>query len=233
MMYGVATREKKKRIKLKDRVLPSYTKGEEIFNMVTHIVGGGVGILVSIACIIVAALNQNTAGVITSTIFGTTMISLYTMSSIYHGLREGTAKKVFQIIDHCTIYFLIAGTYTPLMACSLAKTAPVNAWLTLGAVWAMAALATTLTAIDLKKYKVFSNICYVGMGWAVIFSMKETYHALGTAGFWLLLSGGLAYTVGVVFYALGKKIKYFHSIFHIFVLAGSVLQSLCIIFYSL
>ena len=85
-----------------------------------------------------------------------------------------------------------------------------------------------MTAIDLKKYKVFSNICYVGMGWAVIFSMKETYLCLGTVGFWLLLSGGLAYTLGVVFYGLGKKIKYFHSIFHIFVIAGSVLQALCI-----
>ncbi len=221
-------RGKRKRIKLCDRVLPSYTKGEEIFNMVTHIVGGGIGVVTLVLCVIIAALKGNTAGIITGAIFGFTMIALYTMSSVYHGLHAGTAKKVFQIIDHCTIYLLIAGTYTPIMVCALSKTAPINAWLTLAAVWILAVIATTLTAIDLKKYKVFSNICYVGMGWAVIFSMKETYLCLGTAGFWLLLSGGLAYTLGVVFYGLGKKIKYFHSIFHIFVIAGSVLQALCI-----
>ena len=227
------TREMVKRTKLCDRILPAYTKGEEIFNMVTHIVGGGIGVVTLALCVIIAAINNNTAGIVTGAIFGAAMIALYTMSSIYHGLHAGTAKKVFQIIDHCTIYFLIAGTYTPIMICSLAKTAPINAGLTLLAVWTLAAIATTLTAIDLKKYKVFSNICYVGMGWAVIFSMVEIYHCLGTAGFWLLLSGGLAYTLGVVFYALGKRIKYFHSIFHIFVIGGSVLQALCIILYVL
>lgn len=226
-------RERRKRIKLCDRVLPVYTKGEEIFNMVTHIVGGGIGVITLTLCVIIAALHKNVAGVITGSIFGASMISLYTMSSIYHGLHIGTAKKVLQIIDHCTIYFLIAGTYTPIMVCSLSKSAPINAWLTLAAVWILAAIATTLTAIDLKKYKLFSNICYVGMGWAVIFSMPEVYAALGVGGFWLLLSGGLSYTLGVVFYALGKRIKYFHSIFHIFVLGGSVLQGLCIILYVL
>lgn len=223
----------KKRTKLKDRALPVYTKGEEVFNMVTHIVGGGIGIATLTLCVIIAAIHKNVAGVITSAIFGVSMICLYTMSSIYHGLRSGTAKKVFQIIDHCTIYFLIAGTYTPIMVCGLAKTETIRAYLTLLAVWGLAALATTLTAIDLKKYKVFSNICYVGMGWAVIFSIVETYQCLGAAGFWLLLSGGLSYTVGVVFYALGKKVKYFHSIFHIFVLGGSILQALCIMLYVL
>lgn len=233
IMQECIGRNRVTRTKLRDRILPFYTKGEEIFNMVTHIVGGGVGIATLVLCVIISALNNNTAGVVCSAIFGFTMISLYTMSSVYHGLRNGTAKKVFQIIDHCTIYFLIAGTYTPIMVCSLSKTAPMNAWLTLAVVWGLAALATTLTAIDLKKYKVFSNICYVGMGWAVIFSMKEVYYCLGVGGFWLLLSGGLAYTLGVVFYAFGKKIRYFHSIFHIFVLAGSVLQALCIMLYVL
>ena len=228
MMYCDARKTKRSRIKLADRVLPTYTKGEEIFNMVTHIVGGGVGFATLILCVAIAAMKGNVAGIITSVIFGFTMITLYTMSSVYHGLPVGMAKKVFQIIDHCTIYLLIAGTYTPIMVCALSKTAPINAWFTLVTVWGLAAIATTLTAIDLKKYKVFSNICYVGMGWAVIFSMKEVYYCLGSTGFWLLLSGGLSYTVGVVFYAFGKRVKYFHSIFHMFVIAGSVLQALCI-----
>jgi len=109
----------------------------------------------------------------------------------------------------------------------------VAAWVTLAAVWILAAVATTLTAIDLKKYKVFSMICYVCMGWAIIFSIKQMYDFLGAAGFWLLLGGGIFYTGGIVFYNLGKKIKYFHSIFHIFTLFGSILHALCVMFYVL
>ncbi|MBQ7383925.1 MAG: hemolysin III family protein [Clostridia bacterium] len=221
------------RTKIKDRILPVYTVGEEIFNMVSHIVGGALGVAVLVICVLIAALNGSVSGVICSAIFGVSMIVLYTMSSIYHGLRPETAKKVFQVIDHCTIYFLIAGTYTPMLVCGLSRTAPMAAWITLAAVWGLTAIAVTLTAIDLKKYKVFSMICYIGMGWAIIFSIDKMYRALGPAGFWLLLAGGIAYTGGVIFYKLGGNIKYFHSIFHLFTLAGSILHALCVIFYVL
>ncbi|MBO5415127.1 MAG: hemolysin III family protein [Clostridia bacterium] len=221
------------RTKIKDRILPVYTMGEEIFNMVSHIVGGALGIATLVICVLIAAFDGNTAGVICSAIFGTSMIVLYTMSSIYHGLRGETAKKVFQVIDHCTIYFLIAGTYTPMLVCGLSKTAPLAAWITLAAVWGLTAVAVTLTAIDLKKYKVFSMICYIGMGWAIIFSIDKMYHALGPAGFGLLLAGGIMYTGGVIFFKLGKNIRYFHSIFHLFTLAGSILHTLCVMFYVL
>lgn len=221
------------RTKLKDRILPTYTKGEEIFNMVTHIVGGGFGVVALVACVLIAALAGDTVGVVCSAIFGASMIVLYTASSLYHGLRHEGAKKVFQILDHCTIYFLIAGTYTPMLLCSLVKVAPVAAMLTLAAVWGLAILATTLTAIDIKKYKVFSMICYIGIGWAIIFSIKDMYAALTPVGFWLLLSGGIVYTVGAILFKVGKHCKYFHSIFHIFVLAGSVLHTLCITLYVL
>lgn len=220
-----------KKIPLKERALPFYTKGEEIFNMTTHIVGGAIGIAVTALCVIIAALKGNVMGVVTGAIFGGTMIALYTLSSIYHGLKTGTAKKVFQVLDHCTIYFLIAGTYTPILLCSLVKISPVAAYVTFGVVWSLTALATTLTAIDLKKYKLFSMLCYVGIGWSIIFSITKVYRSLGTAGFWLLLSGGLVYTAGVVFYNVGKKKKYFHSIFHIFVLFGSILHALCVMFF--
>ena len=152
------------RTKLKDRILPKYTGGEEIFNMVTHIVGGAIGIATLVLCVVISALKGSVSGVICSAIFGASMVTLYTMSSIYHGLRTNTAKKVFQVIDHCTIYFLIAGTYTPMLICGLMRTAPVAAWITFAAVWGLAIVATTLTAIDLKKYKVFSMVCYIGMG---------------------------------------------------------------------
>ena len=221
------------RTKIKDRILPIYTNGEEIFNMVTHIVGAAVGVAALVLCVLISAFDGNAAGVVCSSVFGASMITLYTMSSIYHGLKTDTSKKVFQVIDHCTIYFLIAGTYTPMLVCGLARTAPVAAWITFAAVWGLAAVAITLTAIDLKKYKAFSMACYIGMGWSIIFSIKQMYDCLGAEGFWLLLAGGIAYTGGVIFYKLGNTKKYFHSVFHIFVLLGSVLHTLCVMFYVL
>ena len=221
----------KKRTKLRDRILPTYTTGEEIFNMVTHIVGGAVGIATLVLCVIISALHESVSGVLCSVVFGVSMILLYTMSSIYHGLHVNMAKKVFQVIDHCTIYFLIAGTYTPILVCGLAKEHPVAAWVTFGVVWGLAALAVTLNAIDLAKYKVFSMICYIGMGWAILFTIREIYQVLGTGGFLLLLGGGILYSGGVLFYQMGKRKKYFHSIFHILVLLGSIAHSLCVMLF--
>ena len=223
----------KKRICLRDRALPKYTKGEEIFNMVTHIVGGAVGIATLVFCILIPAFRGSVAGILSGIAFGVSMIALYSMSSIYHGLRPNLAKKVFQIMDHCTIYFLIAGTYTPILICNLAKEYPVEAWVTFGVIWGLVALATTLTAIDLAKYKVFSMICYVGLGWAVIPTIHKVYETLGFWGFMLVLAGGILYTLGVLFFQFGKKVKYFHSVFHIFVLLGSICHSLAVMFFVL
>lgn len=220
-----------KRTKLKDRQLPNYTKGEEIFNMVTHIVGGGIGVIALVICVIISAIKGSAISIVSSSIYGLSLISLYCMSSIYHGLHSGTAKKVMQVLDHCTIYFLIAGTYTPILLCSIIKVSVAWAWIMFGIVWGLAALATVFTAIDLKKYSIFSMICYIGMGWCIIIAAKVTITALSTPALALLLAGGIAYTLGAVLYGIGSKIKYFHSIFHIFVVAGSVLHLICIIFY--
>lgn len=226
------TKIKQTRTKLEDRVLPSYTKGEEIFNMVSHIVGGAVAIAALSLCVVFAVLNHRGAwSVVSVAIYGGTMILLYTTSSIYHGLRRNTAKKVFQVIDHCTIYFLIAGTYTPVTLTSLRPQYPVQAFVIFGIVWVCCFLAATLTAIDLKIYRVFSMVCYIGMGWSIIFFIVPTVKCLGAGGTVFLLSGGLSYTVGAVLYALGKKKKYLHSIFHLFVLAGSILHFFMILFY--
>lgn len=223
----------KKRTKLSDRLLPPYSRGEEIMNMVTHIVGGALGIAALTLCVIRAAMNGNTYGVVASAIYGGCMIALYTLSSVYHGLRPGTGKKVLQILDHCTIYFLIAGTYTVVALSALRPAYPVLGWGIFAFQWALTALAVTLTAIDLKKYNVFSMICYIGMGWAVLPFMKETYNALTRPGFILLLAGGIAYTIGAVLYGIGSKKRWIHSVFHIFVVLGSLLQFLCILFYGL
>lgn len=141
--------------------------GEEIFNMVTHIVGGGLAVVILVACVTVAALHGSISGVITSIVYGLSMIMLYTMSSVYHGVPRGYAKKVLQVIDHCTVYFLIVGTYTPIAVCGLTKVNKAVGWTVFGIVWALAAVAITLTAIDLKKFRVFSMICYMGMGWCI------------------------------------------------------------------
>lgn len=223
----------RKRIKLADRLLPDYTKGEEVMNMVTHIVGGGIGVLVLVLCVVKAALNGNVYGVVGSAIYGCSMVALYAMSSIYHGLRPGVGKKVLQVLDHCTIYFLIAGTYTVLSLSALRKVDPILGWGMLGFQWGMSALAVTLTAIDLKKYNVFSMICYIGMGWAILPFMDTAMVALTQPGFWLLLSGGVAYTFGSVLYGIGSKMHWMHSVFHIFVVLGSVLQFLSILLYGL
>lgn len=213
--------------------MPDYTKGEEIFNMTSHIVGGGIGVIVLVLCVVRAALHGNAWGVVGSVVYGISMIMLYTMSSIYHGLRDGMGKRTLQVLDHCTIYFLIAGTYTPILLSAMRPIDPVASWVLFGVVWGLAALAITLNAIDLKNYRVFSMICNIGMGWAVIFKARLLMEALGPAGFWLVLSGGVAYTVGAVLYGLGKKARYMHSVFHLFVVLGSILQFLAIFLYAL
>ena len=221
----------KKRLKLSERCLPNYTQGEEVMNMVTHIVGGGMGVIALILCTALTVARGNIYGAVGSAIYGFSMIALYTMSSVYHGMRPGTAKKVMQIIDHCTIYFLIAGTYTVISLSALRPMFPVLGWGMLVFQWSLTALAVTLTAIDLKKYNVFSMICYICMGWAILPFMKQAMAAMTVPGFVLLLSGGIAYTIGAVLYGIGSKKRWFHSVFHIFVDLGSLLQFLSILFY--
>ena len=222
-----------KRTPIDERQLPDYTRGEEVMNMVTHIVGGGIGVLVLIAGIILSARKGDAWGVVSSVIYGLTMIWLYTMSSVYHGLRPGRAKKVMQVLDHCTIYALIAGTYTPILLAGIRPLHPVLAWVCFGIEWGLLALATTLTAIDLKKYTVLSMVCYIGMGWMIILALPQTVEAITQAGFYWLLAGGVAYTLGAILYGIGSKRRWFHSVFHIFVLLGSILQAIAILWYVL
>lgn len=220
-----------KRQKLRDRILPSYTAGEEIFNMVTHIVGGALGIAYLVICVVFAALHGNVYGVVSSAIYGASVIVLFTMSSIYHGVRPSTAKKVLQVIDHCTIFFMIAGTYTPIALSAVRTQNTALGWVIFGIIWGMTALAATFTAIDLNKYKKLSMICYIGMGWCIVAFWDVTYAAIGFGGALLLIAGGVLYTLGAVLYAWGKKKRYIHSVFHIFVNLASICHFLCILFY--
>lgn len=140
---------------IKESELPDYTKGEEIFNMVSHIVGGALAIAALVLCVIMAAIHSNTWGVVSGAIYGASLIILYTMSSLYHGLRRGSAKRVFRVIDHCSIFLLIAGTYTPYMIGALRSYRPALAWTIFGVIWATAVLGIFLNSIDLKNLKFF------------------------------------------------------------------------------
>ena len=222
-----------KRTKLCDRVLPDYSRGEEIMNMTTHIAGGALGLAALGLCLLRTASGGDDWSIFAAVVYGISLIVLYTMSSVYHGLMPGMAKKVMQVLDHCTIYFLIAGSYTAVTLCALRRVYPALGWGLFFFEWALTALAVTLTAIDLKKYEVFSMICYIGMGWAVIPFWRQTMEALTPAGFGFLLAGGVAYTIGAVLYGIGSRKKWMHSVFHIFVVLGSLLQFTAIAFYAM
>ena len=213
------------RTKLAERSLPKYTHSEEMMNMVTHIVGGALGIAALILCLFRAAANHNIYGIVASAIYGASMISTFTVSSVYHGLKLNYAKKVMQVIDHCTYTVVVLSAIRPIY--------PSLGWGLFYFEWILAIIAATLTAIDLKKYDTFSMICYIGMGWAVIPFAKQAMIALTAPGFRLLLWGGIAYTIGAVLYGIGSRKKWMHSVFHIFVVLGALLQLLSVLLYAL
>ena len=221
-----------KRTKLDDRVLPSYTKGEEIFNMVTHICGSVLGIVAIVLLSIFGAIHHNPYAVVSGVIFGVSMVVLYTMSSIYHGLSPKLkAKKVFQIFDHCAIFLLIAGSYTPFCLCTLREYNSTLGWTIFGIIWGTALLGILFNSIDIKKYRYLSMACYLLMGWCIIVKASILPQLLTNFGFGLLLAGGIVYSIGAILYGLGKKKKYIHSVFHIFIFLGSLLHFFCILFY--
>ena len=220
-----------KRTKLCNRVLPVYCRGEEIMNTVTHIVGGALAVMGSLLCILIVCKEGFGRDILGAAVYCISMIGVYTMSSIYHGLRPGMAKKVMQVIDHCAIYFLIAGTYTPILITGFLPVYPIIGWGLLIGQWSLCAVAVTLTAIDLKKYKAFSMICYIFMGWGIAFFLPQAIVVMTKPGFCLLLIGGIAYTIGAVLFGLGKKLPWMHAVFHIFVIGGSLFQYLAILLY--
>ena len=219
--------------KAQSNPLPAYTRVEENMNSVTHMIGVGFGLAALISCVIVAAIHANVAGIIGAVIYGISMIALYAVSSVYHGLRAESIKKTFRVIDHCTVYFLIAGTYTPILISAVATINPVKAYSLLGVEWGLAAVAVTLTAIDMKKFTVPSMICYLLLGWSVVFIFPTAVEAITVPGFTWLLAGGIVYTIGSVLYGIGKRVRYMHSVFHIFCLLGTALQYVCVIVYCL
>lgn len=210
--------------------MPDYTQGEELFNTASHFAGAALGVVALIWCLVLAVGPMQ---IITSIVYSVTMILLYTTSGIYHGLKDSMTKRVFQVLDHCTIYLFIAGTYTIVMLCSVRLENAAMAWTIVGIEWGLAAIAVTLTAIDLKRFQVFSMACYIILGWVGIVAVGPAVRALGAVGSILLLAGGLSYTLGSILYMIGKKKHYFHAVFHVLILLGSLLHFVCIVFYVL
>ena len=195
-----------------------YTLGEEIFNSVSHGVGGLLAIAGTVVLIVFSALYSDAWAVVSASIYGASLIILYTMSTLYHAITNRTAKGFFRIMDHNTIFFLIAGTYTPYTLVTLRGAL---GWTLFGVVWGAAVLGIVLNSIDLERFKKLSMVCYVAMGWVIILAIKPMKEGLSVLSLTFLLIGGLFYTVGIVFYAI-KKVKYFHSVWHLFTVAGSV-----------
>ena len=215
--------------------LPPYSRREEIFNMTTHILGGAFGIIALILCLAKSFVQGSPWAITGSFVYGVSIILLFTMSSIYHGLIPVKAKKVFRVIDHCTIYLLIAGTYTPIVLVSLRMVSAFWAWLVFGIVWGSAILAITLPAIDMHKFRVFSMCSYLAMGWCILICLKDCITAVGGKGMLLIFYGGVLYTIGAVIYGIGKakKLAFAHTIFHLFVLLACILHFLAIFIYVL
>ena len=163
--------------------------------MTTHIVGGAFGILALLLCMFKSILYGNGWGVVSCAVYGASIILLFTMSSLYHGLIPIKAKKVFRVIDHCTIYLLIAGTYTPIVLVSLRTISPLWAWIVFGVVWGSALVAITLTAIDMHKFRIFSMIAYLAMGWCILICLKDCIIAVGAMGMWLIFIGGVLFVI--------------------------------------
>lgn len=206
--------------------LPHYTLGEEIFNSVSH----GVG--VALACvgfgilIVLSALYGDAWAVSSSIVYSFSLFALYLASTLYHACPNRRVKGVLQVLDHCSIFLLIAGTYTPYTLITLRGAL---GWTLFGVVWGAAIVGVVLNAINVQKYSRISMVCYVAMGWVVVLAIRPLMASLAWNGLVLLALGGVFYTVGIVFYVIRRS--YMHSIWHLFVLAGSVCHYLSILLY--
>ena len=210
-----------------DTSISRYTKSEEIANTITH----GLGVILALGGLVVlivfAALYGNAWHIVSCSIFGAALILLYLASTLYHAIQHPGAKPILRILDHSAILVLIAGTYTPFTLVSLRGP---WGWTLFGIIWSLAVAGILIETTRLRRFRGWLIALYVIMGWAVVAAVKPMMENVGTGGLWLLLSGGLAYTGGIVFY-LWKRLPYNHAIWHLFVLAGSVLHYFAILLY--
>ena len=207
-----------------------YTKGEEIFNSVSHGVSALAAVVGCTVMVTLSACLGNLKAVLCSLVFGLSLVTMYTMSTLYHAFPFEKVKKIFRVFDHSSIPLLIAGSYTPF--CVIALGDSPKGGIVTAVVWLCAIVAILLNVINLDKFEKLNLVLYIFMGWAVIFALKDIISALPKPGFILLAAGGLSYTIGIIFYKM-TKIRYMHSVWHLFVSAGSLLHFLCVVIYVL
>ena len=229
----IVTEEVKKPKGLGKIIIPKYSLSEELMSSISHGVGAIFSLVILITCIYVSLKHNNMYGLVGSIVYGLTSFLLYIVSTLYHALKPNRAKKVFRIIDHCSIYLLIAGTYAPYCLVTLRDVSPLVGWLVLIAVWVCAIVGITFTAINMNTFKKMGMALYLIMGWVCIFSFKTLVDGISMPGLIYMIIGGVVYTIGAILYSIGKKVKYMHSIFHFFVLAASVMFYISIIKYVL
>ncbi|MFB5195729.1 hemolysin D [Bacillus sp. AFS073361] len=206
-----------------------FSKKEELANSITH----GIGVMLSIAALVIliiyASLYGNVWHIVSFTIFGVTMFILYMSSTLLHSFPEGKVKDLFEIFDHSSIYFFIAGTYTPFL---LIVIKGALGWTLFGVVWGLAIAGTVFKCFFVKKYLFTSTLLYVVMGWLIVFAWKPLVNNLSPQGMTYLIIGGALYTLGAIFY-VWRGFKYHHAVWHVFVLAASAAHFFCVLFYVL
>ena len=212
-----------------DRSLRLQTTGEEVFNAVTHGIGAGLSIVGLVLMLVRAANTGDPWRIVSAAIFGVSLFVLYVISTLYHAIAHPSAKRVLRVFDHITIFFLIAGTYTPFTLVSLHGWI---GWTLFGVIWGLTILNTVLNAVSLQKFRIMSMISYVAMGWIIVLAFHRLWLAVGLDGSLLLLAGGVCYTVGIIFYGM-KNFHFAHSIWHLFVLGGSILHFFSVYWYVL
>lgn len=204
-----------------------YPLGEEIANSITHGAGAVVSIAGLVLLIVFSSLYGQTSHILSCTIYGVTLVLLYTASTLYHSFQQPGIKRIFKIIDHSCIYILIAGTYTPFM---LLIVRGVLGWTIFAVVWLLTIMGIIFKVFFVNRFKIISTLAYILMGWLVIFAIKPLFQALPGSGIVWFVSGGMAYTLGTIFYAW-KKLPFNHAIWHLFVLAGSACHFMTVILY--
>ncbi|ROH93068.1 hemolysin III family protein [Stagnimonas aquatica] len=212
------------RVTLPDSI---YSLGEEIAHALSHGVGAFAAIAGLAVLVAKAALYGNAWHVVSASVFGATLILMYTASALFHSIPLPRSKQVLRVIDHCCIYLLIAGTYTPFTLVTLHGP---WGWSLFALTWGLAAVGVVFKIFTTGRYEALSLAVYLAMGWCAVLAIKPLLAALPAGGLWLLLAGGLSYSLGVVFYAW-EKLPYHHAIWHLFVLAGSVLHYFAVLFY--
>lgn len=203
-----------------------YTRKENLMNAITHGIGALLAVAALVILIVFASIYGDAWHIVSFTIYGVSLVLLFTVSTLYHSLTGYKAKKVFQIMDHSSIYILIAGTYTPILLTALRSS---RGWVIFGIIWGMAIIGVSIQPFIINKHNILSTLIYIVMGWMIVTQFNQLIRVIPKISLIFLMVGGILYTLGAVLYLI-KKIPYNHGIWHIFVLAGSIFHFFTILF---